>query len=217
MLGAGHAGRRGGCRTRGGELVSAGRRQLSHGPFGFLAKPVPAAGGWRDTGAFRAPGCSGWVGPCPEGCCWLGRGGDSSFLLLPNNPLASEALSFIPLPAARHQLPITHKCSTLQIRGAWRAAAPESPSRQDPGVRTRPGGGYRLCSLTPPTLSCLGGQTLAARAHVPLGSARPRSGTGGCGRGAGGGPRQANQRGWQVCSPDRCRRWPTRLFCKILF
>lgn len=42
----------------------------------------------------------------------------TSVLLLPNSALASQALNFTPLLTVRRQLPITHKCSMLQIHGA---------------------------------------------------------------------------------------------------
>lgn len=44
-----------GAGAHGGELVSAGEEAALPQPFGFLAKPVPEAMGWRDTGVHGVP------------------------------------------------------------------------------------------------------------------------------------------------------------------
>lgn len=56
--------------------------------------------------------------PLPGGMLLAGVRVGGGWHLLPKSALASQALNFIPLLTVRHQLPITHKCSMLQIHGA---------------------------------------------------------------------------------------------------
>lgn len=41
--------------ARGGKPVSAGKEAALPQPFGFLAKPMPEAGGWKETGVHGTP------------------------------------------------------------------------------------------------------------------------------------------------------------------